>query len=140
MFYAFTFLVPCCNVRYDFHIKTMFSSSLPSVICWKDLLMLFVLVYVHSSAQRVLTMSNMAGFLKKTRSADPSRAPVFTPCIGRVGVAHIFCFVCCVFCFVCLHTVSSTQCCLCLWIVNVACVCRLSMLPVSVDCQRCLCL
>ena len=41
---------------YDFHIKTTFSSSLPSVICWKDLLMLFVLVYVHSSAQRVLTI------------------------------------------------------------------------------------
>jgi hypothetical protein len=31
--HAFTFCVPCCNVRYDFRIKTMFDSSLPSVVC-----------------------------------------------------------------------------------------------------------
>ena len=30
---VFTFLVPCCDVRYDFRIKTMFSSSLPPVVC-----------------------------------------------------------------------------------------------------------
>jgi hypothetical protein len=37
MFYVvllciFTFLVPCCDVRYDFCIKTMFGSSLPPVV------------------------------------------------------------------------------------------------------------
>jgi len=26
-------LVPCCDVRYDFHIKTMFGSSLCPVVC-----------------------------------------------------------------------------------------------------------
>ena len=30
---VFTFWVPCCDVRYDFHIKTMFGSSLPPVVC-----------------------------------------------------------------------------------------------------------
>ena len=29
----FTFQVPCCDIRYDFFIKTMFSSSLPPVVC-----------------------------------------------------------------------------------------------------------
>ena len=29
----FTFWVPCCDVRYDFHIKTMFGSSLSPVVC-----------------------------------------------------------------------------------------------------------
>ena len=30
---VFTLWVPCCDVRYDFHIKTIFCSSLPPVIC-----------------------------------------------------------------------------------------------------------
>jgi len=30
---VFTFWVPCCDVRYDFRIKTMFGSSLPPVVC-----------------------------------------------------------------------------------------------------------
>ena len=30
---VFTFLVPFCNVRYDFRIKTMFGSSLSPVVC-----------------------------------------------------------------------------------------------------------
>ena len=28
-------VLPCCDVRYHFHIKTMFSSSLPPVVCRK---------------------------------------------------------------------------------------------------------
>jgi len=32
---VFTFWVPCCHVRYDFRIKTMFGSSLPPVVCRK---------------------------------------------------------------------------------------------------------
>ena len=27
---VFTFFVPCCDVRYDFHFKTMFGSSILS--------------------------------------------------------------------------------------------------------------
>jgi hypothetical protein len=28
-----TFLMPCCDVRYDFRIVTMFGTSLPPVVC-----------------------------------------------------------------------------------------------------------
>ena len=38
----FTFWVPCCDVRYDFRIETMFSSSLPSVV-WRRAHVLFTL-------------------------------------------------------------------------------------------------
>jgi hypothetical protein len=30
---VFTFLVGCCDVRYNFRIKKMFGSSLPPVVC-----------------------------------------------------------------------------------------------------------
>ena len=45
---VFTFLFPCCDVRYNFCIKTMFGSSLPSVVCRRDhvLFTLFVFVYL----------------------------------------------------------------------------------------------
>ena len=33
LLYFFTFLLPCCDVRYDFRITTMFGSSLPPVVC-----------------------------------------------------------------------------------------------------------
>ena len=44
----FMFWVPCCDVRYDFSIKTMFGSSLPSVVCSSAhvLFTLFVFAYV----------------------------------------------------------------------------------------------
>ena len=32
---VFTFRVPCSDVRCDFHIKTMFVSSLPPVVCMR---------------------------------------------------------------------------------------------------------
>jgi hypothetical protein len=33
LFWVFTFLLLCCDVHYDFRIKTMFGSSLPPVVC-----------------------------------------------------------------------------------------------------------
>ena len=33
LLYVFTFGVRCCDVRYDFRIKPMLGSSLPSVVC-----------------------------------------------------------------------------------------------------------
>jgi len=48
LLWVFTFLVLCCDVRYDFRIKTMFDSSLPPIVCRRAhvLFTLFVLVYV----------------------------------------------------------------------------------------------
>ena len=43
---VFRFWVPCCDVRYNFHIKTMFGSSLPPVVCSKAHV-LFVFVYIY---------------------------------------------------------------------------------------------
>ena len=45
---VFTFWVPCCDVRYDFHIKAMFGSSLPPVVCRRTrvIFTFFVVVYV----------------------------------------------------------------------------------------------
>jgi hypothetical protein len=47
--YVFTFWVPCCDVRYDFCIKTMFGSSLPPVVCRRPhvLFTLFMFVWVQ---------------------------------------------------------------------------------------------
>jgi hypothetical protein len=40
-----TFRVPCCDVRYDFHIKTMFRSSL-TVVCRRVRVLLTLFVFV----------------------------------------------------------------------------------------------
>jgi hypothetical protein len=51
----FTFWVPYCDVCYDFHLKMMFGSSLPPVVCRRAhvLFMLFVFV-CHSGVQHIL--------------------------------------------------------------------------------------
>jgi len=48
---VFAFWVPCCDVRYDFRIKTMFDSSLPAVVCSSAhvLFTLFVFAYVSNT-------------------------------------------------------------------------------------------
>jgi hypothetical protein len=45
-YYVSTFWVSCCDVCYDFRLKTMFGSSLPPVVCmWAHVLVtLFVFV------------------------------------------------------------------------------------------------
>ena len=45
---VFTFLVWCCDVRYDFHIHTMFIASLPSFVGRRAhvLLVLFALLCI----------------------------------------------------------------------------------------------
>ena len=41
---GFMFLVPCCDVRYDFRIKTKFGSSLPPVVCRRACLIYVICV------------------------------------------------------------------------------------------------
>jgi len=45
-FYIFTYWVPCCDVRYDFHIKTMLALSLPPVVCKRDHVLFTLFVFV----------------------------------------------------------------------------------------------
>ena len=43
----FTFLVPCCDVRYNFYVKTMFDSSLLSLFYRRFLFYLCNLYYMY---------------------------------------------------------------------------------------------
>jgi len=49
---VFTFLVPCWNVRYNFHIKTMFGSSLPPVVCIRTRVLRYL--FAHSGVKHIL--------------------------------------------------------------------------------------
>jgi hypothetical protein len=54
---VFTFWVPCCDVRFDFRIKTMFGSSLPLVVCRRPGFMFYLrylCFFAHSGIQHVL--------------------------------------------------------------------------------------
>ena len=55
LLHAFMFWVPCCDVRYNFRIKTMFGSSLPS--CFVGRLMFYLrylCLFAHSGVQHIL--------------------------------------------------------------------------------------
>jgi hypothetical protein len=54
LLYVFTFLVPCCDVRYDFRIKTMSGWSLPPVVSRRAYFLLTLFLFVHSGAQHIL--------------------------------------------------------------------------------------
>jgi len=47
-FCVLTFSVPCCSVRYDFRIKTMFDSSLPPVVCRMAHVLFTFFVFVYA--------------------------------------------------------------------------------------------
>ena len=44
--YVFTFWVRCCDVRYDYRIKTMFGSSLSPAVCRRAHALFILLVFV----------------------------------------------------------------------------------------------
>jgi hypothetical protein len=83
----FAFLVPICDVRYNFSIKPMFGSSLPLFVCrWAHVLfLLFVFVCVK--------------WIYEAGTAYPSRASGFTPGFLVGSVLLIFLFFCVVFHF-----------------------------------------
>jgi len=60
--YVFTFIVPCCDVRYDYRIKTMFGLSLYPVVCRGAYIisMLFRFVCVQWCPTRLDYLGNMA--------------------------------------------------------------------------------
>jgi len=105
--YVLTFLVHCCDVRYDFRIKTMFGSSLPPVVCRRAdvLFMLFVFLCVCWFPTRLDYMSNMVGFL----IAYPSRAHGFTSGFRWDSCCSSFLVFCVEFCFGCLRLVQCYQ-------------------------------
>jgi len=52
---VFTFRVKCYDVRYDFHIKTMFNSSFPPVVCRRLISYLrYLCLFPHSGFHHIL--------------------------------------------------------------------------------------
>jgi hypothetical protein len=52
---VFTFWVPCCDVSYDFHIKTMFGFSLPPFVVLRLMSYLsYLCLLTHSGVQHIL--------------------------------------------------------------------------------------
>jgi hypothetical protein len=109
--YVFTFCVLCCDVRYDFHIKAVFGSSLSPVVCRSVdvLFVIFVCVYIVVSI-RIDYMSNMKGI--RDRNCLHFTNTWVHPGYGWFRVAHVFnclCYVvlCFLFCLVCLRFVLN---------------------------------
>jgi hypothetical protein len=52
----FTFWVPCCAVRFDFHIKTMFGLSLPPFVCRRAHMsyLRYVCLFAYCGVQNIL--------------------------------------------------------------------------------------
>ena len=102
------FLVPCCDVRYDFRIKRCSVRLYLLLFCSRThiIFMLFVFVCVLWCTTRLNYLNKMAGVLQEAGTAYPSRAHGFTPGFDGVHVDHLFCFLCCVFCFDSLRTLS----------------------------------
>ena len=52
---VFTFWIPCCDVRYDFRIKTMFDSPFPLVVCRRSHVYLrYLCLLAYSGVQHIL--------------------------------------------------------------------------------------
>jgi len=43
LLWVFTFWAPCCDIRYNFRIRTVFGSSLPSVVCRMPQYLIYVI-------------------------------------------------------------------------------------------------
>ena len=53
MYLTLTFSVPCCDIHYDFCIKTMFGQSLPPVVCRRAYLR-YLCLFVFSGVKNIL--------------------------------------------------------------------------------------
>ena len=101
--YVLMFWVPCCDVRYDFYIKTMFCSSLPQVVCGRPhvlfkfacVLTIWIAWRMSYKKQELLTLREHMGFL--VRSVLLLFLVFCVVFFGEVRVAHLFSFLCCVF-------------------------------------------
>jgi hypothetical protein len=115
--YVLMFWVPCCDVRYDFYIKTMFCSSLPQVVCGRPhvlfkfacVLTIWIAWRMSYKKQELLTLREHMGFL--VRSVLLLFLVFCVVFFGGVRVAHLFSFLCCVFGVVRVAPLFSFLCC-----------------------------
>jgi hypothetical protein len=88
-YYVFIYLVPCCDVRYDFQMKTMFGSSLPLVVCRRAHVLFMLFVFV---AYNVLTIWVAWRVSYRRQELLTLREHLSSPQFVGVRVAHLFCF------------------------------------------------
>jgi hypothetical protein len=99
LLYVFTSLVLCCDVRYDFLIKTMFGTSFLPFVCRRAhvLFILFVFVCVYGGVKHVLTLWATLRVSCKTQELLTLREHLVSPpMFCEVRVAHVFIFLCCI--------------------------------------------
>jgi hypothetical protein len=98
---VFTFLVSCCDVRYDFHIRTVrlyLQLFVGEIMAYCGS---FFCVYLHIVMSNILHRHDVTEILLKVALNTIKTKP-----IQHFAVAHLFSFPCCVFCFACLRRVS----------------------------------
>ena len=105
--YVLMFWVPCCDVRYDFYIKTMFCSSLPQVVCGRPhvlfkfacVLTIWIAWRMSYKKQELLTLREHMGFLvRSVLLLFLVFCVVFFVCLF-VCIRPVLCFL-----FVCLYS------------------------------------
>jgi len=91
LLYVFTFWIPCCDVRYDSRIQTMFGSSLPPVVCSKDhVLLCFCVSYRNDQNFAVaIFLVFCVVFLLLFCLSSSCVLCVFVMCL--VCLRHVFC-------------------------------------------------
>ena len=106
-FVLFMLLVPYCDIRYDFRVKTMFDSCVLTPICFVEgsvLFMSIVFIYVFWCPTRFLYQmmfvsckSSTMGATCGAETANPCGAHDFTPAFSgvRVSRSSVFCIMFC---------------------------------------------
>ena len=105
--HVFMFFVPCCDVRYDFRVNTMFDSCVLTPICFVGgsvLFMSIVFIYVFWCATRLPNKMMFVSFNSSTtgatcgaETANPCEAHEFSPVFSgvRVSRSSVFCIMFC---------------------------------------------
>ena len=106
-FVLFMLLVPYCDIRYDFRVKTMFDSCVLTPICFVEgsvLFMSIVFIYVFWCPTRFLYQMMLVSCTSSTmgatcgaETANPCGAHDFTPAFSgvRVSRSSVFCIMFC---------------------------------------------
>jgi hypothetical protein len=112
----------CYGVRYDFHIKAMFGSSLPPVVC------MFLCLFAYCGFQSLLTMRVTWRCLIRSRNCLPFAGAFVHPRLWWGPCSSSFLFSVWYFLFgLSSSGVLCTQCCQFLWIVHFICTLRVSL-------------
>ena len=97
IYHIYYYVHNSCDICYDFHIKTMYGSSSPPVVCRRvhAICMSFVFAW-YSGVQHVLTIWVTGGCLIRGRYCLPfANIGVRPRFFVEVRVAHHFSFLCC---------------------------------------------